>query len=387
MRFFIFIVITQAIIGLCHYLVYKTAVHALPLTENGRFWLGVSLVVLSVLFFTSTILTMKFSGLIISTIYTIGAFWLGTLFFLFVATVIISLVVLINSRIGFTLPVNWISAGLFALAVIMSFYAAWNGTRIQRTTIEVEILNLPSLWDGKKIAFFADSHFGNLKNIGLAKQISKVITEEKPELVLIGGDIFDGPKIDSNKTAQAMAGFSKTIPTYFVTGNHEYYGAKAEFLKSLVDVADMKLLDDSKVLIDGLAIVGLDYQNTTTTEGTKAALKKAVVVPTEPTIIVKHVPLNLEPLEESGASLSLFGHTHRGQLFPFSLLTKRIYKGFDYGLKKFGAMSVYTTSGAGTWGPPQRLGTQSEIVFITLKQKAVNHFASYHGDTSLHVSQ
>jgi len=54
-------------------------------------------------------------------------------------------------------------------------------------------------------------------------------------------------------------------------------------------------------------------------------------------------------------------------MFPFTWFTRRIFGEYTYGLKRFGNMMVYTTTGAGTWGPPMRLGTQPEIVLINFE--------------------
>jgi predicted MPP superfamily phosphohydrolase len=71
--------------------------------------------------------------------------------------------------------------------------------------------------------------------------------------------------------------------------------------------------------------------------------------------------------KEQGISLLISGHTHQGQVFLFRFITSQIYQGYDYGLKWFGNLLVYTSSGAGTWGPPMRIDTKPEIVVITFK--------------------
>jgi predicted MPP superfamily phosphohydrolase len=69
-------------------------------------------------------------------------------------------------------------------------------------------------------------------------------------------------------------------------------------------------------------------------------------------------------VEQAGFSLQLSGHTHGGQIFPFTWITRRVYGRFTRGLNRFGSLEVYTSTGAGTWGPPMRVGTQPEIVLI-----------------------
>lgn len=84
----------------------------------------------------------------------------------------------------------------------------------------------------------------------------------------------------------------------------------------------------------------------------------------KPSILLKHSPFHLRVAEGQGVSLQLSGHTHHGQVFLFRWITSRVYDGYDYGLKWFGNLLVYTSSGAGTWGPPMRVDTKPEIVII-----------------------
>ena len=81
-------------------------------------------------------------------------------------------------------------------------------------------------------------------------------------------------------------------------------------------------------------------------------------------ILLNHAPTRLPIVEQAGFSLQLSGHTHGGQLFPFTWLTSRIYGHFTYGLQRFGALQVYTSTGCGSWGPPMRIGTRPEIVLM-----------------------
>jgi hypothetical protein len=86
--------------------------------------------------------------------------------------------------------------------------------------------------------------------------------------------------------------------------------------------------------------------------------------PTLPAILLKHSPTNLDIAHKKGITLQLSGHTHKGQIFPINFITALVYHGYDYGFKKFKDLQIYTSSGAGTWGPPMRVGNIPEIVVI-----------------------
>ena len=86
----------------------------------------------------------------------------------------------------------------------------------------------------------------------------------------------------------------------------------------------------------------------------------------KPILYMQHTPDTIDETVKNSVFLQVSGHTHKGQFFPGSLFTKKIFK-LDYGYKKFQATNVVVSSGYGTWGPPIRIGTQSEIVLIKIK--------------------
>jgi predicted MPP superfamily phosphohydrolase len=85
---------------------------------------------------------------------------------------------------------------------------------------------------------------------------------------------------------------------------------------------------------------------------------------TQPGILLNHAPARLPIVEQAGFSLQVSGHTHGGQFLPYTWITRRIYGRFTRGLHRFGSLQVYTSTGAGTWGPPMRVGTRPEIVLL-----------------------
>ena len=86
--------------------------------------------------------------------------------------------------------------------------------------------------------------------------------------------------------------------------------------------------------------------------------------PSQSSILLNHMPSRMSIVEQAGVSLMLSGHTHGGQVFPFTWITRRVFGRYTYGLHLFGKLQVYTSYGAGTWGPPMRVGTHPEIVLI-----------------------
>lgn len=156
---------------------------------------------------------------------------------------------------------------------------------------------------------------------------------------------------------------SAPFGAYFVTGNHEEFSSPTEYLDA-VKRFRIRVLVNEKVIVDGLQIVGVDYRDSTNPERFRSILRRAALQHDAASILLVHTPDRLPISAEEGVSLQLSGHTHRGQYFPFTLIVSRIYGKFAYGLNYFGNLAVYTSCGAGTWGPPMRLGSNPEIVLI-----------------------
>jgi predicted MPP superfamily phosphohydrolase len=210
----------------------------------------------------------------------------------------------------------------------------------------------------------SDTHLGQVRNDGFAQKIATMVQNLRPDIVFIGGDLYDGEAVDLDKVIEPFSRISVPNGIYFITGNHEEFYDNTPYLEA-VRRAGIRVLYNEKVDLDGLQIIGVDYKDSRREEQFRTILQKMGIDRQKPSILLKHVPLHLQVAKEQGISLQLSGHTHQGQVFLFRFITSQVYQGYDYGLKWFGDLLVYTSSGAGTWGPPMRLDTRPEIVVIT----------------------
>jgi hypothetical protein len=126
----------------------------------------------------------------------------------------------------------------------------------------------------------------------------------------------------------------------------------------------VRVLSNEKVEADGLQIIGVPYRHATHDEHFASVLQGIGVDRGRASILLTHAPDHPAVAEAAGVSLQLSGHTHVGQFIPWSWMARRIYRQFVYGLSRIGKMQVFTSSGAGTWGPPLRLGSNPEIVML-----------------------
>jgi len=113
-----------------------------------------------------------------------------------------------------------------------------------------------------------------------------------------------------------------------------------------------------------LQIIGVPYRNASRKSHFASVLRSMGLDRERASILLTHAPDHPQVAEAAGISLQLSGHTHLGQFIPWSWMARRIYRQFVYGLSRIGKMQVFTSSGAGTWGPPLRLGSNPEIVVL-----------------------
>jgi hypothetical protein len=185
----------------------------------------------------------------------------------------------------------------------------------------------------------------------------------RPDVLFIPGDMFDGTPVDAAPLTRAWAEFSAPLGSYFVTGNHEQFSDPGRYLDA-VRQSGIRVLENEKIVVDGLQVMGVHDRETSNVERFRSILQRAAVDPKVASILLVHNPHRLAAAGEAGISLQISGHTHRGQFFPWTRAVSRIYGQFAYGLNRFENLWVYTSCGAGTWGPPMRLGSNPEIVLI-----------------------
>jgi hypothetical protein len=288
---------------------------------------------------------------------------LGFLNFFFLAAGLNWLIYLVCRVAGVPLNRGLLAALVFGFAAVAGIVGIVNARSIRVKRITVKLPNLPASWRGRIAALISDVHLGHVNGAGFMRRIVSKVRSFQPDVVFLTGDLYDGTKVDADRVAAPLRDLSPTFGSYFVTGNHEEFSDPTKFLDG-VSRAGVRVLSNERVSIDGLQVVGVHFSCTTRTDLFQSILDSIQVDETRPSILLSHAPHALEVAERAGIALQLSGHTHRGQVFPFTWFTKRIFGAYTYGLQRFGRLNVYTTSGVGTWGPPLRLGTSPEIVLI-----------------------
>ncbi len=363
------ILIVQTLLCLAHWFLYSTWVDFWwPLGPAAVFKLRVALIVLSCLFMVAALLSFRFSNWMVALLYQIAAAWLGLLNFFFWAACLAWLLDLVLRVVtpGATHMQYrpFIVGGLFALSIMAAVFGILNASVIRLRRHTVNLPNLPDSWRGRRALVISDMHLGNINGVRFARRVAAMARELNPDVIFLPGDLFDGTKANPDKLATPLYGLDPPLGVYFVSGNHEEFGGSNHYCEALAR-AGLRVLDKERVLVDGLAVVGVAYHSSTFPLQLRHFLMSLDLKEGPPSILLQHVPNRLPIVEQAGVSLLLSGHTHKGQVFPFTWITRRAFGEFTYGLQRFGGLQVYTSSGAGTWGPPLRIGTHSEIVLLT----------------------
>lgn len=362
--FLAFLTIFQSVLFAAHLLILETWLHFWEAASpRGLFVLRTSALGLAVSFLAASLLSFRFWNGFTRNFYRFAAAWLGIVNFLFFASIGVWLTAGVKAAAGF----GWSSQAIVGVWFAAATAAALGGminarlTRIKRITVRLR--NLPEAWRGRKAVMISDLHLGHVRGAEFARNLVATIRQLRPEIVFLAGDVYDGAFADLDELAGPLRSLNAPLGNYFVAGNHEEMHNHSGHLRA-VENAGVRLLNNEKILVDGLQIVGVHHHDAAHPERLSKVLERASIDRSQPSVLLVHAPDQLAVAEKAGISLQLSGHTHRGQFFPWTWFTSLIYKQFVYGLQRFGDMLVYTSSGAGTWGPPLRVGSRPEIVLI-----------------------
>ncbi|WP_273485128.1 metallophosphoesterase [Desulforamulus ruminis] len=250
--------------------------------------------------------------------------------------------------------------GSYVLIILLIVYGVLHARDIQVQHYDIAI---PKAGKDLHVVMLADIHIDREKEKGYVAKMVREINALNPDMVLLTGDIFDDRDINVLlREKETLKKIKAPYGVYGVLGNHEYYTGNLDKSLAIFKEADIRILRDEVVEAEGLYIVGREDASRKR-KSLKELMKE--VNREKPVILLDHQPVLLDEAKDSGVDLQLSGHTHRGQFFPNQLITRRIFE-VDYGYLAKDSLQVIVSSGYGTWGPPVRIGTQSEIVDIQL---------------------
>lgn len=367
-QFILFISVFLILLFGVHALVYVSVVHFFSVESSmTRYILMTVLGFLSVSFLLASTMAHWSENIVTRVGYFAAGFWMGALVNIVLASLTVWLVVGVARAFSWPINMSLVGGVFFSLAALVSVYGSWNALHPRIQEVTVTIPGLPETWQGRKLVQLSDVHLGHVYQAGFLQSVVDKVNATHPKLVVITGDLFDGMDGRLESFVKPLDAIGAEKGVLFVNGNHEtYLGTQKSF--DILETTKVHILRDEVMNVDGVAFVGVSYPERGERKDVVGAVRKlAPQFADKPSVLLYHAPVDIQRMAETGINLQLSGHTHQGQQFPFMFITRLVHKGFDYGLYQIGNFWLYTSSGVGTWGPAMRIGTQSEIVVITLK--------------------
>lgn len=376
----IFFTVFFLLYGLINYYIFRHGWVVIPEQSALRKWYLVAFLFVSLSFIIGRTLENVWLSYVSDILIWIGSFWFAFMLYFFLAVVFLDLIRLVNHFIHFYpsfVTRNYektkqiIALGVLiasSFAILIGYINAQN-VRIKNLTVSVN--KKISGQQAIKLVMASDIHLGSIIGRKRFCKIVNLINNQNPDIVLFPGDMVDediAPVIKDN-LGEALESIKAKWGVFASTGNHEYIGG-VEKACSYLERHGVRMLRDQTIKInDLLYIIGREDRSIQSFTGRNRVPLAALVEDIDhklPVILMDHQPIRLNEAQENGVDLQISGHTHNGQIWPLNYITTMVYE-LSWGHVKKGETHYYISSGAGTWGPPVRLGNSPEIVVIDFR--------------------
>jgi hypothetical protein len=378
----IFLTVSLLLYGLLNGYILKRGIQAFSSYPVSRllFILTFSFLILS--FPLSRIIDGQFSHRLSKLLVRPGIYYLAFMFYFFMLIFLKDLIrwgyhlvhqpVTKSSLLAVSNPFSF--SVILALSLVIIFAGHLNAVNPRIKTLSLTVDKVAAGRQELRAVMLSDIHLGMYNRSDRLAALVKKINELEPEIVFFAGDIVDeaiGAE-EEEKMVRLMKDIKAPLGLFACPGNHEYYGGLEKNIGYLERAGVQELLDKAIKVDNSFYVIGRKDWTAVRFGGHRASLEDILaegqVDSSLPLIVLDHQPIRLEDAQQAGVDLLLCGHTHAGQLFPLNLINRLIYEK-NWGYLKKGQTQIYVTSGTGTWGPPVRTGSRSEIVWLTLKFK------------------
>ena len=332
-----------------------------------------------------------------------GNIWLG--FFMFYSACVIFLIIILRIAAKITKRTNLMLIGhalhfSFVIGLILTIYGLVHAQNPKLVSYDIELSSEapedasevaeaePVKQKDIKIVLLADLHLSVNSDIKATKKMVELVNECNPDLIVIAGDIFtsnyEGLK-NPEKYAAELSKMHAKYGVYAVCGNHDvdenlFSGFPISPISEAFRTSDMDkffkdagfnvLYDEEVEIGDGLFTLVGRVDGEKAGDGTAKRLNAEELLKnidkSKPIVVLQHEPIEFKSLAENGADLVLCGHTHDGQIFPGNLIVP-FFNENGYGVKELYGATTVVTAGVGYYGPPIRLGTDSEVTLLNIK--------------------
>ncbi|GAC67312.1 metallophosphoesterase [Gordonia soli] len=316
-----------------------------------------------------------------------GWVWLATVFYLVLGLLVVGLVAVVFRLVGRVRGterreatdsarkrfVRFGSVVVVIAAVATVGYGVAEAARPQVTHTDVPLARLPQQFDGVRVALVSDLHVGPARGRAFVQRVVDEVNRQRPDLVVIAGDLVDGTVDLVGADLGPLADLRAPLGIFGVSGNHEFYADDGGKWLDVWQRHGVTTLRNQRSAItrDGASIDIVGIHDRTAPAPYEPDLDAALAGrdPRRFALLLAHEPLQAFDASDAGVDLQLSGHTHGGQMWPIPYLV-RLQQPTVQGLDRVENTEIYTTRGAGAWGPPVRVGAPPEISILTLRTSA-----------------
>jgi uncharacterized protein len=314
-----------------------------------------------------------------------GMGWMGALFLLFICLLTADLVTLFGLLFSRTAPS--VRGWALVLGGALSLLAFVQGTRPPEVReYTVSLAGLSPEMEGRVMVALSDMHLGTLLGRGWLDARIHQVQDLDPDLVVLVGDILDGHDGAISRMTPLFRRLDPPLGVWAVLGNHEFYRGADRCVRLLEEAGVTVLRNRWSEIGPGLILAGVDDLRTSRRFGSGHDLLDRALRGRPPgaTVLLSHTPVQAEQAADAGVDLMLSGHTHNGQIWPFTYLVRRVYPLIhgEYAIK---GMKAIVSRGAGTWGPRMRLWGRGEILRIKVTAAEPNQASRFGWDRTVEV--
>ena len=294
-----------------------------------------------------------------------GLFSIGSVWLVFTLYMVLTLLVTDIAKLFIPAlkPYGFMASLGFTVCLLTYGYFNYKHPDINRIDIT---LDKPLQGKPMKVVAISDVHLGNGTRKPQLKKFVEMINAENPDLIVIGGDLIDNSLLPlyQQKMQEELNQLKAPMGIYLAPGNHEYISGMEECERFLKDTPIRLLRDTIVTLPNGLQLIGRDDRSNRRRTPIADLMKKTDA--SKPTLLLDHQPYELAKKDSLGIDIQFSGHTHRGQVWPLSLLVDNMYEQ-SHGYRQWSHSHVYVSSGLSLWGPPFRIGTDSDMLVMTIR--------------------
>ncbi|MEK4852377.1 metallophosphoesterase [Paenibacillus sp. FSL H7-0756] len=302
----------------------------------------------------------------------IGSYYLACMEFAVIMLPLTDLLYGVLALAGANLSAFVTEAGTTVL-VLLAVFLIWGSRNAWSTVVRTHRLKVDKSIGTSvplTVAVASDLHLGNIVGNRHLRRMVREMNAMNPDIILLAGDVLDDSiePFLRNGMEQQLKQLKARYGVYAVLGNHEYYGGSIAQYSEVMRSVGIQVLQDEVVETSGVYVVG---RKDKTAEAMEAGGRLSVEALLEgldrskPILMMDHQPTGFGIASEAGVDVLLSGHTHRGQIAPNHWITRRLFE-LDWGYLLKNKLHVIVSSGYGTWGPPIRLASRSELIKLEL---------------------